>query len=42
MLRSFYLNLLEITESHLLAVIPNDEHVQEYAEAPLRASRSTG
>ncbi len=31
MLRSFYLNLLEITESHLLAVMPQDEDLREYA-----------
>jgi DNA-binding FadR family transcriptional regulator len=31
MLRSFYLNLLEITESHLLAVMPEDEQLGDYA-----------
>lgn len=32
MLRSFYLNLLEITESHLLAVIANDDPLREYVQ----------
>jgi DNA-binding FadR family transcriptional regulator len=31
MLRSFYLNLLEITESHLLAVMPEEEQLGDYA-----------
>jgi DNA-binding FadR family transcriptional regulator len=33
MLRSFYLNLLEITESHLLAVMPENEELREYAQS---------
>jgi DNA-binding FadR family transcriptional regulator len=33
MLRSFYLNLLEITESHLMAVMPDDEQLSEYAQS---------
>jgi DNA-binding FadR family transcriptional regulator len=33
MLRSFYLNLLEITESHLLAVMPDDEQLREYVQS---------
>ncbi len=33
MLRSFYLNLLEITESHLLAVMPADEQLREYVHS---------
>lgn len=32
MLRSFYLNLLEITESHVLAVVPEDDQLHEYAQ----------
>jgi len=33
MLRSFYLNLLEITESHLLVVMPEDEQLREYVQS---------
>lgn len=33
MLRSFYLNLLEITESHLLAVMPEDGQLEEYVHS---------
>lgn len=33
MLRSFYLNLLEITESHLLAVMPEDGPLRDYVHS---------
>ena len=38
MLRSFYLNLLEITESHLLAVMPADEQLRNHVTVVTRCT----